>query len=345
MQPLQRMKVDAEEGMDDKLGTKDRIKVYQLITIMNSAVANLLNKEDKIIVEIINNGEMSPAWNHHKGTKEHPGRVGDIGVQLNSWYIEKASLGELLGMFVHEIGVHTLADRQMGKENPNENLKKDTNIYSERVSQGYDHTHPSGHEIGYYPTPDEKNKKGRSRQADHVNLAKSLAGSSSERGRYYIDTYLRTGDSISKNIKDPKERDEALFDLTRYFLFDISRIIATNDGAPLDILRSTKKIGELMEYYKHELAEDHKEEHPWLEETVMSVNTKASTIQKWLVSQMIAMATSSNPAVQKGRAALTGLGAAYIVGGGLAGMISAPALLTGIGVGIGVWGLQKLFGV
>jgi hypothetical protein len=49
--------------------------------------------------------------------------------------------------------------------------------------------------------------------------------------------------------------------------------------------------------------------------------------------------------VQKGRAALTGLGAAYIVGGGLAGMISAPALLTGIGVGIGVWGLQKLFGV
>jgi hypothetical protein len=156
---------------------------------------------------------------------------------------------------------------------------------------------------------------------------------------------LRTGDSISKNIKDPKERDEALFDLTRYFLFDISRIIATNDGAPLDILRSTKKIGELMEYYKHELAEDHKEEHPWLEETVMSVNTKASTIQKWLVSQMIAMATSSNPAVQKGRAALTGLGAAYIVGGGLAGMISAPALLTGIGVGIGVWGLQKLFGV
>jgi hypothetical protein len=344
-QPVQRMKVEAESSVNKKLGENEKNKVNVLIGIMNSALEGLLNEDDTIYIEIINNGEMSPAWNHHKGTKEHPGRIGDIGVQLNSWYIEKASVGELLGMFVHEIGVHTLADRQMGYDDPNKGPQKGTNIYSERVSQGYDHTHKLGHEIGYYPTPDEKNKKGRSRQADHVNLAKSLAGSVSDRGKYYIDTYLRTGDSISKNIENPKEREAVLFDLTRYFLFDISRIIATNDGPPLDILRNTKKIGELMEYYKHDLAEDHKEDHPWLEEAVMSVNTKASTITKWLLSQLASLVTSSNPAVQKGRAALTGLGAAYIVGGSLAGIISTPALLTGIGVGLGVWGVQKLFGV
>jgi hypothetical protein len=87
---------------------------------------------------------------------------------------------------------------------------------------------PTGFDNPRHCIWDEKNKKGRSRQADHVNLAKSLAGSSSERGRYYIDTYLRTGDSISKNIKDPKERDEALFDHTRYFLFDKSHVNITH---------------------------------------------------------------------------------------------------------------------
>lgn len=339
VQTLQRMKVKGADGFEDQLKSKEITKVNRLINIMNNAVKGLVDDNDTIYIEIINRGEMSPAWNHHKNTKNHPGKTGDIGVELNKWYIEKASFGELLSMFVHEVGVHTLSDRQMGLKDTNDAYPKGSNIRAENLSQENEHVHKKGNHIIKAYTKDKKDR----RQKDHVNLAKSFSGNISDRSKHYVNLYLRTGDAIAEEDKEDKK--EVLIDLTRAFLFDIGRIIATDDGGAKEILTSTKAISELMNYYRDKLVEDYAEDHEWLRGVSRAINANSSSVFSWLANQFKLLTVSSHPVVQGVRGGVAGLGAAYLAGGSVAGIVSLPGLAAGAIVGLGVWGLQKLFGV
>lgn len=345
--PVQRMKVEAEKDYKKTLGKGNEnvvTKLDKLIVVMGDALKDVLGKGDTITIEIINNGEISPAWNHHKGSKSHPGVEGDIGVQLNKWYLEKVSLGDLLGMFIHEIGVHTLADRLMGAEKQGTRAPKDSEFVEEYEDQVNDHKN-SVSTIEKYPNDKESGKKkGRSRQRDHVNLAKSLSGGKSARAKHYINLYLATGDSLDATIKG-KEKETALKDLTQSFLFDIARLAATDDGNALQMFWNTENIGELMDYYKKDILEPKEGAYTWLNAASTGIKSGKWEIRGWLLSQIGSLVISSNPGVQTGRSILAGVGAAAIYGGGtVVGALSLPAVATGVVVGLGVYGLQKLFG-
>ncbi len=344
--PVQRMLVVAEKDYKKTLGKGNEsvvTKIEKLIAVMGDALKDVLGKGDTITIEIINNGEMSPAWNHHKGSKSHPGVDGDIGVQLNKWYLEKVSLGDLLGMFIHEIGVHTLADRLMGAEEQGTKAVKGTEFRSEYDDQGKEHKN-SVSTIENYPNDIESDKKkGRSRQRDHVNLAKSLSGGKSTRAKHYVTLYLQTGDSVDATLKG-KEKDTALKDLTQSFLFDIARLAATDDGNAVQMFWNTENIGQLMDYYKKNILEPKEGSFTWLKAASTGIKTGKWEIRGWLLSQIGSLLVSSNPGVQTGRSVAAGVGTALYVGGGIVGALSVPAIATGIAVGLTVYGIQKLFG-
>lgn len=344
---VQLMKVALEKDAKTKLGKgneKAMQKLHALAMLIEDAIGDLFPK-NTISIEIINDGEMSPAWNHHKGSKTYPGTEGDIGVQLNKWYLEKASLGDLLGMFNHEIGVHSLSSLRMGTIEHGTKATIGSNAHHESLDEVNEHNkNPLGATIAKFPTDKEKTGKGRKRQRDHVNLAKSLSGGVSQRGQHYIDLYLRTGDSLEKNTKDPRQLNSALKDLTQYFLFDIARIVATDDGNAPKLFWNTGNIGRLMVYYRTDFVKKYGGAHKWLKDASTDITTGKWQIRGWLLGQLGKMAVSSNPAVQKVRSAAIGLGVAAYVGGGILGIASLPALGAGLLAGGLAYGAQKALG-
>ena len=55
----------------------------------------------------INTGGTNPAATTYDAAN------GRIDIDIENWYLEMASAGELLGMLTHELGVHSLADAEM----------------------------------------------------------------------------------------------------------------------------------------------------------------------------------------------------------------------------------------
>lgn len=349
---VQRMKVFPEKGYKQKLGNQKSVinKLDKLIAIMGTALSPVF-PSDSMRVEIINDGEITPAWNHPKGTNSRPGKLGNIGVEFNRWYLERVSLGALVGMFIHEVGVHTFADKLMGAEvQKGGGVKADggSGYADEYHDQGKDHKNQIGGTIEKYPNAieDPKNKKkGRSRQRDHVNLAKSLAGGKSTRSDHYISLYLHTGDAIDKEMKG-KEKNTTLKELTQSFLFDLGRLAATDDGGAASLFWNTGNIGQLMVYYQKKILKPEEDSHKWLKAAALNIKSGKWQLRGYLLSQLGSLAISSNPAVQTTRSGLAGLVAGGVVlatGASLA-TAAAPALATAVVVGGGVHLLQKLFG-
>jgi hypothetical protein len=346
---IQRMIVTPEKDYKVKMGKNNKAatnKLELLIELMQEALQHVPPIDGTIQVEVINQGEMTPAWNHHKGSKWHPGKKGDIGVELNRWYLEKASVGELVGMFNHEIGVHTVADKFMGLLDHGTEAMAKSEYLTEIEDQKKDHRNPLGGRIEKYPNYSESNPRfwRRTRQRDHVNLAKSLSNGFNARGKHYLGVYLRTGDAIDKKMGG-KQKDKALKDLTQYFIFDIARLVATDDGGALSIIWNAKNISILMNFYRQEILSKHEKTFGWLKTAAQGISTGKWQIGIWLLKQLGTLSISSNPAVQTGRSVLGGLGTAYLVGGSIAGMLSLPAVGAGLIAGGLLYGAQKYFGV
>lgn len=349
---VQCMKVVPDKNAKQKIGKGEALsKLNKVIIVMGEAVKDVPGSDDSIIIEITNKGEMTPAWNHHKGTKWYPGKPGDIGVQLNKWYVEKASLGDLIGMFIHEVGVHTLADRIMRKDikpDGSWSAEAGTDAAIEFHDQNKDHTNPIGGKIEKYPNAieDTKNKKkGRSRQRDHVNLAKSLSGGKSVRSEIYVDLYLSTGNALDKQLHG-EAKGKALRDLTQSFLFDLGRLAATDDGGAVSLIWNTKNIGELMTYYHKNILKPREDAHKWLKAASLNIKSGKWQLRGYLLGKLGALAISSNPAVQVARSTTAGLIASGVVlaTGTTLATAAIPALVIGVVVGVGVHLVQKLFG-
>ncbi|WP_337966037.1 DUF4157 domain-containing protein [uncultured Flavobacterium sp.] len=345
---IQRMTISTKPGSMEMLGDdKKTIETFNTLVNIIQHTLQPVFPNDSIEIEITNKGEMTPAWNHHKGTKFHPGKKGNIGVQLNKWYLEKVSIGNLIGMFIHEIGVHTFADNLMGKEMLDDGgweADNQSDAISELDDENKDHHNDIKGKIAKYPNEIESGKKkGRSRQRDHVNLAKSLAGGNSTRYNVYKNLYLNTGDSIASKLEGEK-RDQALKDLTFSFLFDLGRIAATDDGNPVSIFTNTDAIGQLMIIYRNNIVKENENRYKWLKEASANIKTGKWPLRAYLVGQVATLAASSNPLAKKARRSAVG----GIIAGGVAiaaGAAAAPAIATGIAVGVGLHFLQKLFGV
>lgn len=162
----------------------------------------------------------------------HPG----IRVTIQRPFAEKATVGEMLGLLAHEIGVHTLPSGFRGINDFNVNnwnpvitdRKRDK---GNTLSGGYEFNNWTPQVGGVTPQRDGN------RQHDHLQVIDVLHNpppngfAPATRGEYYLDTVLKIGDEIwADNTKSRKERETRVEELIHLYLVDIGRIVASDDG-------------------------------------------------------------------------------------------------------------------
>lgn len=323
-------------------------KLDQVIPVLTKVVAGFGSDKATVKLQLIDESGISPAFSRRDWTKED-GYSGDVVITLNQWYAERASVGDILGMLVHELGVHAMADFEMGMTVTRDGRRlegaPDAPISKERDTETQTHTLDKGLETGPFTmAPIDRDAEDR-RQEDHVNVGKGLiSGEARSRAEVYTKTFLETGKAINHNTKILlEERKRQLRDLVDSFFFDIARIVATDDGKPLSMYRETDAIAELMNFFHQEVVKKYGKKYPWLNDKELQVYATGSALRKRLRGLVGELIKSSNPTVQKARAGLggglLGLGA-WAIGGFAAG----PALAIGAVGGLGIWGASKLLG-
>jgi hypothetical protein len=214
---------------------------------------------------------------------------GVITVNFRRWFVERSDIGEILGMFNHEVGVHTLADRMLtGGQKATERIDNANPAVLEHPADNgranvFDR--PAGLPIAGY-RPDDW------RQADHVNVARGaildpaglvdpaeravmdpVQGSGPEaqfvpafagRALAYLNTMLAAGDAVARDVVLTQDRkDRACLGIVRAFFFDIARIIATDDTPSL-VPSNLETIARLYTEYSRSVYQAHLGGHGWL---------------------------------------------------------------------------------
>ena len=325
-----------------------KAKLAQVIPVLEKVLAKFGDGKTTVTLKLINEGGMSPAYSSHNYDPIAAKYTGGALITLNQWYAERASVGDIVGMLIHELGVHGMADLHMGLElQPGGGLAADPNtpFAKERASELAPHTLNGVASGPHTLAPvDRTNTKDR-RQEDHVNIGKGLISKvANSRAQVYIETFLEAGKAINHNTTiSSKDRKKQLSDLMQSFFFDIARIVATDDGTAFAMFSKTGAIAELMNYYHKEVVAKHSRQYPWLEDKELQLSVNGGALRKRLLGLLGELALSSNPSVQKGRGILGGslvAAGAYTLGGFAAG----PALAAGAVAGLGIWGVSKMLG-
>lgn len=203
-----------------------------------------------------------------------------IEIRIRSWYIAISSVGEIIAMIGHELGVHSLADLEMTK--------------SERKVEKLQSRKPYVAAIAGAERPLAPIIKGADdrRQPDHVNVAKfkgtrsnpgHAPGEPLPRMRQYIRTMLRLGRQIAAapvghggEYADAPARQRALNEMFQTFLFDMGRLIATDDGTAWAIGTGAGDIAAVFNWLRTYLIRTHAAEYPWLNTVTVTDATRAS---------------------------------------------------------------------
>jgi hypothetical protein len=280
-----------------------------------------------------NEGGTNPAYTN--ATAATPNTDARIDVTIKNWYLEMVSPGELMGMLAHELGVHTLADAEMTQQQ--KTAETNTNHLGEQVQVGGTNYALAGQQGG-----DE-------RQMDHVNAVKRQAnGQLRARGQRYLQTFLRMGDAIeADNTIDAAEKIRRQRDMLKTFLFDIGRILATDDagavrgytGVPGTTVMASGGIAEVMNWYRDTYLQPQYGAHNWLaqfnNEDAGGVQVAAMLVDK-LADYGVARAKTASTTAKV-------LGSAAGVGAVAAGIAFAPATTLVLGAaGLG-YGLYRYF--
>jgi len=205
-----------------------------------------------------------------------------IELRLRSWYIAISSVGEIVALIGHELGVHSLSDLEMTK--------------TERKVEKIQNRKPYVAAIAGADRPLAPIIKGAEdrRQPDHVNVAKfkgtrsnpgHVPGEPMPRMRQYIQTMLRLGRQIAAapvgpggEYADAPARQRALNDMFQTFLFDMGRLIATDDGTTWAIGIGTGDIAAVVNWLRAYLIQTHAAAYPWLTTVTVTDATRASLI-------------------------------------------------------------------
>lgn len=300
--PLQCMTVEHPDGGLFALDAPAQEKLNAVIAAFTPVVAN--DGDGVVRIEIVNQRGMSPAETDVDGPN-------GIVVRLNRWYIEGASVGEIVGMMAHELGVHTLANRRMENHMTGRPGEMENALEGEAALEGDLHN-LNGHAIAGYPREvDHANNAVDPRQRDHANLARGLVGGFNARAQVYQNVFLRAGDAIyATQGLDGNVRDARLSDLTRTYLFDLARIVATDDGKALAIAWNSTAIAELMNLFLRRLGAQ-EVAHPWLTPLLNRVETRASALA-FLTTKLAQLAASSHPVARQVRNAAMGAAVAIL---------------------------------
>lgn len=291
----QLIKVSSGPGNAEVRRKKDTTKLAQALKHLRESLEHIDSpKISEVKVQIDQQYGANPAstWKN--------GKI--IRVHVAHWFLRQASVGDLVGMLSHEIGVHTLADDQL---NRNEKIDEDRQLkhpYQVRVGR---HTHTIG---GW-----SDRKKDWPRQRDHIIVArdsgtvrpqlvhksrvkKDIHGRKlprknktdiiNRRAEAYAQTMLRLGDRIEKDHSlDLPERNKRLHDLLNSFLLDYARIIVTNDNllwaAPKSFL-----IAQVFNWYKTVIIARHGDKHKWLKRKEMLPTASGWGVRAYLLGKI-----------------------------------------------------------
>lgn len=228
-----------------------------------------------VMIHIDNQSAPNPADTHIGG--------GMITINVRKWYIDTCSVGEIVGLLTHELGVHNMADLSMsgrsltreGHRNRNQTgldvRVNDHNLHIMGWTQGMNNWDPQG------------------RQRDHLNVVRDTGGrkgNASARARVYAETMLHNGDAIVAGPGTVAEKNQKLRDLIQTFLFDYSRILATNDGGAWATYNQAHLISEIMIWYRNVLIRRYRHNHAWLTRPAVQVDYGGWGLRGWLIGKL-----------------------------------------------------------
>jgi len=304
---------------------------------MNAAVQYLGDLGQNVVpdllvrVENIDTGGTNPAdTNYNQATDT-------IRIRIQNWYLEMASVGEMMGMLTHELGVHNLADVEMGPAQTGAETLANPNATQVNVGGAM---FPLA---GQLPVGDR-------RQMDHVNAVKDQAVNTlSNRGQRYLDTFLRMGDAIQNdNALGQPEKTRRQRDLLDTFLFDIGRILATDDGGAIRGLTgvpgatalASRAIAQVMNWYRNTYLVPQYGAHAWLNQLPLQQVVTGPRVFTMLFDKLadygVARVKTASPTT-KGLLGAAGVGALA------AGIAFAPATTLALGVAGLAYGAYRYF--
>ena len=212
----------------------------------------------------------------------------DIEVTIRKWYLDITSVGEIVGLVAHELGVHNLADMMVSRRAGRRERRRNAAGTGFQVN-----VNGRVHGVTGWNAPVANNRDAQGRQRDHVNVVRDpggVAGNASARTRAYVDTMLSLGDQINAvpavGPAAIAARQQKLRDLVQTFLFDYARILVTNDGGAWATFRDAGFIADVMNWYENVLVARHAAAHPWL--PFLAGNATGWGLRGWLLGKLAA---------------------------------------------------------
>lgn len=302
-------------------------------TNWNAAITYLGDLGQAVVPDLLvrvhnaNTGGTNPAFTAYDAAND------TIDVTIQNWYLQMASTGELMGMLTHELGVHSLADAEM--TGPQRIAETNTNHLPTQVATGMTNFPLSGQQ------PND------ARQIDHVNAVKTqMGGALRARGQRYLDTFLRMGDAIQNDMAlGAGEKTRRQRDLLDTFLFDIGRIVATDDGGairgltgvPGATVLASRSVAEVMNWYRNTYLVPQYGAHAWLNQPALQQAATGTQVVTMLLNKLadygVARVQTASPRTQ-GLLGAVGLGATAL---GLAFAPMTTLALGGVGLAYGAY--------
>jgi len=220
--------------------------------------------------------------------------VEDIEVNIADWFVNMSTVGEILALLVHEVGVHSLADRRM---TPAEVLNETNNNPNAVNVQAGPHllTMEGNPGVG-----------ADTRQPDHVNVVKDAGAllNANPRAREYAWTMLSVGDAIEASARPAPQKIVAQRQLVDTFLFDVARIMATDDGGGRQQYRASNVVADVMNWYKVVITARHAVAHAWLQHLAVDPLKTGNGIRSMLKGKIGSFLTSRIKTSKVGRGAV-----------------------------------------
>lgn len=302
-------------------------------TNWNAAITYLGDLGQAVVPDLLvrvhnaNTGGTNPAFTAYDAAND------TIDVTIQNWYLQMASPGELIGMLTHELGVHSLANAEM--TGPQKVAETNTNHLATQVATGATNFPLAGQQAN------------DARQIDHVNAVKTqMGGVLRARGQRYLDTFLRMGDAIDNDAAlGAGERTRRQRDLLDTFLFDIGRIVATDDGGairglagvPGATVLASRSVAEVMNWYRNTYLVPQYAAHAWLNQPALQQAATGTQVVTMLLNKL---ADYGAARVQTASPRTQGLLGAVGIGATALGLAFAPVTtltLGGAGLAYGAY--------
>jgi len=232
--------IAVNQGNHTTISTEGNRKLQQVINDLTQ-FGTAYGNNYTVNLTVDDDGGTNPAETSRAGN--------NITIGMRRWFLEMSSVGEIMGMLAHELGVHSLADLEMGGgERAYEEFLQSAPRQETRNGRQYD--------LAAY------NDGNETRQMDHVNATQR----GSFRNQKYITTVLRMGDAIEADANrsdEQKIKDQQ--ELVKTFGFDMGRILATDDGGAGKVLLKSGDIAHIQNEEIDHLVTNNRGAHPWLD--------------------------------------------------------------------------------